>query len=59
MEYQYVAYVACFGEALRYATGWWESIDKAKAEIEQMLENALPAGLYNISMNLKQRRIAL
>ena len=59
MEYRYITYVACCGEALRYVTGWLETIEKAKAEAEQMLAEALPAGVYQVSMNLIKRPIEL
>lgn len=59
MEYQAVAYVALYGGIIDYKSGWWESEDKAREELDGMLERALPAGLYNMSVNLNMRRSEL
>lgn len=59
MEYQAVAYIAFRGCLIDYKSGWWESEDKARAELDGMLERALPAGLYNMSVNLNTRRSEL
>ena len=58
-EYQYIAYVCIVGIALplRFMSGWWTEQSKAKAEVEAIMANGVPCGLYNVSMNLKERTI--
>lgn len=56
-EFRYVTFVAIIGMALplRLESGWWADRAKAKAEMEGILEYKLPAGLYQVSMNLQER----
>lgn len=58
-EYQALAYVALYGGIIDYKSGWWESEDKARAELDGILERALPVGLYSMSTTILKRRTEL
>ena len=56
-EFRYVAFVAIVGISfpVRFESGWWSDKSKAKAEVEGIMSYNLPAGPYQVSMNLQER----
>jgi hypothetical protein len=38
-----------------YVSGWFDTIDKAKAEMNYILEKNLPAGMYKMTSHIEER----
>lgn len=59
MQYKATALVHTPYGLIDYASGWWYDEKKARAELDQVLERNLPAGIYNIATVIKERVYAL
>lgn len=59
LQYKAVGLVHTPYGLIDYASGWWYDEAKARAELDQVLERNLPAGIYNIATIVKERVYAL
>lgn len=54
-EYKARAIVSVGGFPIDYESGWQMNTEKAVNELNKILEDKLPAGMYQIAITIKQR----